>query len=160
MADGGWVYDDAEIADDSVLYRRIENEGDPKNFSRDRIHGTRCLGPAAFSASSDDKDPNGVGGGLSTHLEVLMKVNEIPTVKLADWERFGTARFNVRDVRDGGGGVVIEEDRDDPDLGKAHALMRSTSPGMMKRGAWSSARRFVLERAIYFASDPGYSDEV
>jgi hypothetical protein len=151
-----WVHDDPGVPDEAVVFRRVEKDGDPKNFSLDRIHETKCLGPGAFTASSRDKGPE---GGLSVHLEYLLRRHEIKTADLvADWNEFGVARFHVRDLRACGGGIIEKEDPEDEVLGKAHALMRSTSPGMKARGAWASARKLVLERAIYFDVDPGFSD--
>lgn len=157
MTSTEWIHDDPSIPDEAVVYRRVEKDGDPNNFSLDRIHETACLGPGAFTAASRDKGPD---GGLSAHLEYLLKQYGIETEDLVDdWEKFGVARFRVRDLREGGGGIIEKEDPDDAVRGKAHALMRSTSPEMKARGAWAKARSFVLQRAVYFDSDPGYSDE-
>ncbi|WP_156517433.1 hypothetical protein [Rhodococcus sp. LB1] len=152
-----WVHDDPDIPNEAVVYRRVEKDGDPNNFSLDRIHETTCLGPGAFTAATRDKGPE---GGLSAHLEYLLRRHGIQTADLVDdWDTFGVARFHVRDLREGGGGIIEKEDPDDAIIGKAHALMRSASPGMKARGAWASARKLVLERAVYFESDPGYSDD-
>lgn len=97
---------------------------------------------------------------MSGYLEYLMKRHDILTEKLVDdWNEHGIARFHVGDLREGGAGIIESEDPDDDVRGKAHALARCQAPGMKPKSAWSTARRFALQRAIYYESDPGYLDD-
>jgi hypothetical protein len=151
-----WVVDDPSILANDILYRRVEKDGDPRCFTTDRISGTKCLGPAAFTISSGDK---GFDGGLSVHVEGLLAKHRIPTRKLVNWETHGVARFEVAVVRSGNGGVVLREDPEDPHLGKAHALMRTQTADLGARAAkreWSVIRSQILDNAVYFENDPGF----
>lgn len=155
----GWVIDDPALEADEVLYRRVSKDDDPKKNNFDfgtavnRITGQPCLGKGAFTLTSDDKElPN---AGCSVQIETLMKHHEIPTFKLVNWETHGVGRFHVRDVRRGKGGVVALEDPNDPVLGKAHGLIRTASSAF-PRAEWSDIRSQLLERAIWYDSDPGY----
>jgi len=148
-----WVSDDLSISDDEILYRRVL-KADSGSFTVDRISGETRLGKGAFSLNDRDKEPP---AGCSVCLEGLMRIHEILTCDLADWETHGVGRFHAKDVRRGEGGIIASEDPDDPVLGKAHALLRTKSPGL-PRPEWNYVRSAILEHAVYFDSDPGYSD--
>lgn len=146
-----WTSDDPTLGDDEVIYRRVSKK-DQGSFTVDRKSGERRLGPGAFSLNGNDYlDP----AGCSVHLERLLISNEIPTNQLVNWETHGVGRFKAIDVRNGGGGVVLAPDDADEVLGKAHALLRTKSVGL-PRGEWRDVRAAILDKAIYFESDPGY----
>ena len=148
-----WVSDDPSLSDDEVIYRRVL-KGNPGSFdvTVDRMSGVTCLGKGAFSLNDRDKAPP---AGCSVHIESLMRVHKIPTGALTSWDKYGVGRFHAADVRRGKGGVVPFEDPDDEALGKAHALLRTPTPGLPK-AEWSDVRSAILENAVYFESDPGY----
>ncbi|SDE65056.1 hypothetical protein SAMN04488581_4451 [Mycolicibacterium neoaurum] len=95
--------------------------------------------------------------GCSIYIESLMRRNGIPTSALVDWSASGVGRFTAADVRKSGGGVVGREDQSDADLGKAHGLVRTQSPGMRSGPAWSGLRNKLLDHVQYFDADPGYA---
>lgn len=148
-----WVSDDPSITDDEVVYRRVTKNA-PGALTIDRISGETHLGTGAFSLNPRDR---AAPAGCSVCLESLMRQHEIPTSRLAKWETQGVGRFHARDVRRGKGGIVASEDPEDTELGKAHALLRTKSPGL-PRAEWLDIRSAILEQAIYFESDPGFSD--
>jgi hypothetical protein len=95
--------------------------------------------------------------GCSIHIESLMREHLIATSSLVDWSVSGVGRFTAADVRISGGGVVARKDESDPELGKAHGLVRSESPGMRSGPAWSGLRNKLLDHVQYFDEDPGYA---
>jgi hypothetical protein len=151
VSEDEWVSDDSSVDKDEFIYRRV-SKNDKGSFTLDRKSGTKCLGKGAFTLNPNDKaDP----AGCSVHMDSLLRAHEIPTSKLADWDKQGVGRFQAVDVRRGEGGVVLSPDEEDEALGKAHALLRTKTAGLPK-AEWSDVRDAILEEAIYFESDPGY----
>ncbi len=141
-----WAWDDAHIADDAILYRRVPRV--PDCLVQDLSTGDMVVNPAA--ALRHDKED-----GMSIYRDELLKkeygygVAEVCT----DWTTHGVLQFRAGDVRnvpDSAAGVHDEVDTDDPRIGRAHALIRCPNRATgHHKPVWNPIRAAIARAATW-----------
>lgn len=116
MSDG-WRHDDDSISGATPLLRRVPL--DQNCFALDLVRSEPVLAPGALIFHDD---------GMSVYLEPIIEASGHVAADLRKSEEHFLARFPASAPRAGGGGVVQHDDVDDLVFGKAHGLVRASSP--------------------------------
>lgn len=128
-------YDDDQLSDDELLYRRVPDKPDHLE-TVDLVTGKPRPTPAAFSYS---------GNGLSVFIHGLIRRHGLKTCDLCkDWSTHGVARFQARHVRPQAG--VIEDPTEDPLIGLAHPLWTDLWPMVFGVPAGLLVGKWICDR--------------
>lgn len=148
MTGGGWDWDDPEIPDDELLYRKVL--GREGHVTWDAENDCYRPGVAALS-----RDPH---TGLSTHAGSLLELRGRRPETLYDSERYYTMNFRAAIPREVPtvGVIYVEaevEHEPDEDLRFAHAEVRPENPGR-NRPLWNRVRDNIIRNSSWVGEAP------
>jgi hypothetical protein len=139
-----WAWDDAQISDDAILYRRVPRK--PSFRVADPLTGEIKIAPAALRYDQD---------GASIYRDELLKAiyGYGASAVCADWKTHGAVQFtawDVRNVSEHPAGVHDEEDPQDQRIGRAHALIRCpTEADGQDKTYWNEVRAAIIKAATW-----------
>lgn len=115
---GSWVFDDPNIVDDEMLFRRVRRI--PDQVLEDPLTGNREPKFGAFKVDDDS--------GMSIYLERFLASNDLGVRDLYTDGKEHLASFRVAATRGVGWGVVVEEGNEAHPRRLAHGLVRAQNP--------------------------------
>lgn len=142
MSEEEWVWNDPQIPDGEVLFRRVPTK--PSHATFDALRGVWVPHAGAFQRD--------VNEGMSVHLDSILEARDRPRHTLYDPTRYGAVRFPAQVVRAAGAGVLpttptIEEEPDE-DLRAAHSEARPPRPERDKQ-FWSTVRNEMIKASVW-----------
>lgn len=142
MSEDEWVWNDPQIPDDEVLYRRVPTK--PSHATFDALRGRWVPHAGAFQREARE--------GMSVHLDGTLEARGRARHTLYDPERYGAVGFPVAVVRAANAGVLLTtptvEEEPDEDLRAAHAEVRPPEP-KKDRPFWSNVRNQMIQASVW-----------
>lgn len=149
MSETPWVYDDPDVPDDEVLYRRIPLK--PSHCTFDAERGKWVPSVGAFQRGNP-------GEGMSVHAETVLEGCGRDCRSLYNPVSYAAVRFHASVPRIQGAGVLStlpsEAEEPDADLRAAHAEVRPPTFGR-DRPFWSRVRDAMIRASVWVQQSAG-----
>lgn len=142
MSDDEWVWNDPQIPDGELLFRRVPTK--PSHATFDALRGVWVPHAGAFQRDANE--------GMSVHLDGTLEERGRARHTLYDPERYGAVRFPVAVVRAANAGVLpttptVAEEPDE-ELRAAHAEVRPPHANK-DRPFWSGVRDGMIKASVW-----------
>ena len=142
MSDDEWVWNDPQIPDGELLFRRVPTK--PSHATFDALRGVWVPHAGAFQRDANE--------GMSVHMEGTLEERGRARHTLYDPERYGAVRFPAAVVRAANAGVLpttptVEEEPDE-DLRAAHAEARPHD-AKKDKPFWSKVRNEMIQASVW-----------
>lgn len=142
MSEEDWVWDDPQIPDGEVLFRRVPMK--PSHATFDALRGVWVPHAGAFQRDANE--------GMSVHMDSILEARGRARHTLYDSAKYGAVSFPARVVRAAEAGVLAttptHEQESNEDLRAAHAEARPPRPEK-DRPFWSKVRNEMIKASVW-----------